>query len=119
MKVTEFYQNEGRWLKASDLQGRMHKVTIAGLEVVDFQEKNGKKEKKVGLLLQGKQKGLMLNKTNAKIIAAQHGDDMELWEGKLISIFPTQTDFGGDMVDCIRVEMPKPPEADPNEEIPW
>lgn len=119
MKVSEFYQNESRWLKAEDLQKRKHKVVIDSLEIVDFQEKNGKKERKVGLILQGKQKGLMLNKTNAKIIATQHGDNMEQWSGKEISIYPTQTDFGGEMVDCIRVEMPVPEAADDGDIIPF
>lgn len=118
MKVTEFYQNESKWLKAADLQGRKHRVVISGLEVVEFSEKNGKKEKKVGLTLEGKQRGLMLNKTNAQVIAKQHGDDMEKWPGKEINIYPTTTDFGGEMVDCIRVEQVIP-EADPNDEIPF
>jgi len=119
MNVSDFYQNESRWLKAEDLKGRKHKVIIDKLEVVEFKEKSGQNQKKIGLLLQGRQKGLMLNKTNAKIIATQHGDNMEAWEGKEISIYPTQTDFGGEMVDCIRVELPIPAAADDGDEIPF
>ena len=81
-------------------------------------EKNGKKERKVGLRLVGKKMGLMLNKTNAQLIAKQHGDDMESWVGKTITIYPTTTDFGGEQVDCIRVEQVIP-EADPDDEIPF
>jgi hypothetical protein len=117
MKVQEFYQNEGKWLKAADLQGRKHRVVIETIELVEFNDK-GAKQKKVGLTLVGKQKGLLLNKTNAQLIAKQHGDDMDLWAGKTLNIYPTTTDFGGEMVDCIRVEQVIP-EADPNDSIPF
>ena len=117
MKVSEFYQTEGKWLKAADLQGRKHRVTVGSIEALEF-EKDGKKTKKLGLTLVGKQKGLVLNMTNAKIVSAQLGDDIELWTGKTISIYPGQTKFGQDMVDCIMVEQIIP-EADPDDSIPF
>jgi hypothetical protein len=117
MKVNDFYQTESKWLKAADLQGRKHRVVVDAVEVVEFKEKTGN-SRKVGLTLRGKQKGLLLNKTNAKIIAAQHGDDMDAWVGQTINIYPTTTDFGGEMVECIRVEQVVP-EASPDDEIPF
>lgn len=117
MNVNDIYSSETKWLKASDLQGRKHKVVIDSLEMADFEEK-GVKKRKVGLNLRGKQKGVLLNKTNARAIAAQYGDNMDVWVGKEINIYPTKTDFGGEMVDCIRVEMPIP-EAAPDDEIPF
>jgi hypothetical protein len=36
---------------------------------------------------------------------------MEGWVGKLIVVFPTQTDFGGKMVGALRVRIPPPNQA--------
>jgi hypothetical protein len=37
---------------------------------------------------------------------AENSDD---WVGKTIELFPTQTRFGGKVVDCIRVRRHRPP----------
>lgn len=113
MQVNDFYKTEGKWLKAADLKGRKHKLVISEIEIVDFKE-----GKKVGLMFVGKEKGLTVNKTNAQIIAEQHGQNIDSWKGQAITIYPTTTDFGGERVECIRVEQVVP-EADPNDEIPF
>ena len=118
MKVNELYDTESRWLKAADLAGRKHKLTIQSIEVVDIKDQKGVSTRKAGLTFAGKQKGLLLNKTNAKLISSEHGDDMDKWVGKQITVFPTTTDFAGEQVDCIRVEK-FVPEADPDDEIPF
>jgi hypothetical protein len=56
----------------------------------------------------GKEKGLALNKTNAKIIAAMYGNHTRDWRGKLIALHVTQTSSPDGMVDCIRVRPKKP-----------
>jgi hypothetical protein len=35
-----------------------------------------------------------------------YGDDTANWAGKPIEIYPTQTEFRGDMVDAIRIRVP-------------
>lgn len=115
--VNDFYGNESKWLKAADLQGRKHRVVIESVEVLKF-DQDGQKKQKLGLRLVGKQKGLVANKTNATIIAKQHGLDTDAWPGKTINLYPGQTKFGNDMVDCILVEQIIP-EADPDDEIPF
>lgn len=101
MRVNDFYQTESKWLKAGDLNKRKVRVTIEKAEVVEFKDGS----KKLALLFKGKEKGLVLNKTNAQLIAEQHGDEIRDWSGKEIAIYPTTTDFGGERVDCIRVEQ--------------
>ena len=118
MNVNDFYQTESKWLKASDLKkdGKPIKarLTIDRPEVVEFKDNT----KKVGIFFVGKEKGLILNKTNASLIAEQYGQDMLDWKGKSISIYPTTTDFGGERVECIRVEQAIPA-ADPDDDIPF
>lgn len=116
MNINDFYQTESKWLKAADLRkdGKAikAKLTIERAELVEFKDNT----KKLGIFFVGKEKGLVLNKTNAQLIAEQHGQDTGDWKGKEIRIYPTTTDFGGERVECIRVEQ-HVPELDPNDEI--
>jgi hypothetical protein len=58
-----------------------------------------------------KTKGLVLNKTNSKVIATAYGDDSKAWQGKEIILFMALVDFRGDQVEAIRVRVPKPQAA--------
>lgn len=108
MDINQFYQNDSKWLKAADLNKKKVAVTINGAEVVEFKDGS----KKLAITFAGKDKGLVLNKTNAQIIAEQYGNDSNGWRGKEIKIYPTTTDFGGERVDCIRVEQHVPEASD-------
>src|SRR6185295_4326240 len=53
-----------------------------------------------------KKKGLLLNRTNAKTITAQMGSaETDDWFGQKITIIPTQTEFKGETVPCIRIKL--------------
>lgn len=114
MNVDDIYSS-GKNLKAEDLKGRAVKVKISEVETAQFSEGN-----KLVLRFQGKEKGLVLNKTNAKVIAKYYGKDTDGWNGKEIEIFPTETEFNGSLVDCIRVRVEAPVAgSDLNDDIPW
>src|SRR5262249_43777790 len=68
-------------------------------------------EKKPVVWFTNHAKGLALNKTNNRTIRGAYGDDMEGWAGKLIVVYPTQVDFGGQMVGALRVRIPLPKQA--------
>lgn len=90
------------YLKASDLQGRETVVTIAK---VTFEAVGREKEMKAVIYFEGKQKGVVLNKTNAKKIIEITGSAItEEWTGSQIKIYPTETEYAGETVDCIRVK---------------
>ena len=118
MDINDVYQTEGKHLKAEDLKGKKHRVTIVGTETVSFKGKDGgSDEEKILVTFRGKDKGLVLNKTNALVIASQYGPNTDNWSGKEITIFPTTTSFGDKQgVPCIRVEQ-FVPDADPNDTI--
>jgi hypothetical protein len=105
MNVNEIYP-ANKSLKAEDLKGHSVKVTIENYEVKKFDNGN-----KIVLKFTGKEKTLVVNKTNAKIIASAYGEDTDGWVGKAIEIYPDKTMFGSDLVDCIRVRIPAPPAA--------
>jgi hypothetical protein len=103
------------YLKASDLQGKHIQ-----LEIDDVRWESIGDEQKAVLYFLGKDKGLVLNKTNANAIAEKLGYETNNWHKKVITIFPTQTDFQGRTVPCIRVKLDPaatvaPPQAQPAE----
>ena len=101
-----------KWLKAKDLEGRPQLVTIKKFSV----EKITDDKQGPVIWFQEYGKGLGLNITNGKKVEAISGSgDPANWIGKRIVIFPTETEFQGDTVDCIRVRAPRPgtPQAQP------
>ena len=113
MSVQELYPSSSNNLKAADLKGHAVKVVIEGSEVTKFDNGN-----KLVLKFQGKEKGLVLNKTNAMILSSHFGDNEQAWNGKEIIVYPDKTTFGGDIVDCLRVRV-EAKVAGPDEDIPW
>ena len=57
-------------------------------------------QKKLVVWFTNMRKGLVLNRTNNRTIRGAYGDDVDGWAGKLIVVFPTQTDFGGQDGRC-------------------
>ncbi len=98
MKMSEMFPT--KWLSALDLRGQT--VTVKMSAVVS--EKVGDDIKPV-LYFLGKEKGLVLNKTNSSTIVDVYGDETANWSGKTISILPAQTEFQGKTVACIRVAI--------------
>ncbi len=131
MKMSEMYPT--KYISCSDLQGKVATVQIERVEIHTMDEKTG--ERKPVAYFAGKTRGLALNKTNGHAISLLYGDDSDGWIGQSIEIFPAQTDFGGKIVDCIRVRGPQggmvqpaapppaaapaPPSGDLDDEIPF
>jgi hypothetical protein len=90
-----------RSFKAADIPAEGLPLKIAKVE----QEKVGPdQELKWVLYFKGHDKQLILNATNWDLIAATlREEDSDNWIGKTIELYPTQTQFGKKMVDCIRV----------------
>jgi hypothetical protein len=90
------------YLKASDLKGNQVVVTI---DRVEFEPVGRDKDMKAVIYFIGKQKGVVLNKTNAKKITEIAGSALtEEWHGHAIVLYPTETEFAGEQVECIRMK---------------
>lgn len=115
MGITVSSAFPSNYLKAADLQGRTIRVTMDSVNV----EKVGQDQRLV-LYFKGKEKGLVLNKTNANNIASVYGDDTDNWMGQPLDLFPTLVDYQGKSVDAIRVRAParqvRQPEPPPHNE---
>jgi arabinogalactan endo-1,4-beta-galactosidase len=117
MKVSEAFPS--KYLKASDLQGRKVKVTISHVEFEDIGQGADKNRKPV-LYFVGKEKGVVMNKTNANNIAMMYGDETDDWQGVEVELFEAMVDFQGQSKPAIRVrplpptrKQPAPAEAGP------
>jgi hypothetical protein len=115
------------FLKASDLNGRPYKMSMGRVTL----EKVGDDERPV-LHFQAADKGLVLNKTNANTIAAIFGEETDGWFGHPIEVYPSETDYQGKRVACIRVRAVQaqqsapppvvsapPPDFDGDDQIPF
>lgn len=104
-----------QWLKAADLGGRPMLVTVKRFSV----EKIGDDERPV-VWFKEESKGLGLNITNGNSIEAITGSpDPDDWTGAHLVLYPTETDFKGSRVECIRIRAPKKgaklPQPEPEE----
>lgn len=90
------------YIKASDLKGNQVVVTI---DRVEFEPVGRDKEMKAVCYFIGKTKGMVLNKTNARKITEITASPLtEEWHGNAIVLYPTETEFAGETVECIRVK---------------
>ena len=95
---------------------RIKSVTRLTSEMVSGNKREVKKQPKLELTtLKGEPVSLplLLNKTNAHTIAQMYGNKPADWEGKLIELYPTTTQFGREERECIRVrnQIPKKTKA--------
>lgn len=110
---------ESKYVKASNLKGKPQTVTIREFA----QEEIGQDKQLKGVLyFEGKEKGLVLNKTKITELMTMFGAETDGWIGQKITLSPGRTQYQGKMVDTIYVEgvtkqLRKPdPEPDHDDE---
>lgn len=100
MKSTDAFPS--KFLSAADLQGREAIVKITHVATDEI----GGKQKFI-CYFAGKQKGLVLNKTNWNNIVKITGqDDSDDWTGATVCLYETMVDFQGESVPAVRVKAP-------------
>lgn len=107
-KMTDAFPSN--FLKAEDIShlGKDVVVTIAKVTEETLGQ-GANAERKFVVEFAGKDKKLVLNKTNFKsIITATGEDDTDNWTGKKISLFVMDVEYQGDLMPAIRVR-PRPP----------
>lgn len=102
MNINDAFPSQ--YLKAADLKGAMVKVQIQDVKMEEIGT-----DRKLILYFAGKQKGMVLNRTNARTIGDVYGDDTDDWIGKTVEVFSMKVDYQGRMVDGIRIRVPPPP----------
>jgi hypothetical protein len=101
--------DKSRFLKADDLEGeRKFRIKAATEEAVGT---GANKEKKLVVWFTNDDRGLVLNKTNNRVLRGAFGDNTAGWAGKIIVAFSTMVEMGGKMVQGLRVRIPPPKQA--------
>ena len=86
MDMTQYAGSESNYLKASDLGGSTPTVSINSVELLEFDDDDGSKEIKPAVGFQGKEKKLVLNKTNTEALINAFGSQSEDWQGKSVML---------------------------------
>jgi len=109
MKLTELFPSN--LLKAQDVTdaGGEMPLKIANVEIKEFDGDNGKERKPI--LIFSDERRMVLNKTNANIIAEMFGDDTDAWINREITLHVQSVEFQGKIVPSIRVKMVNEKEA--------
>ena len=90
------------YLKASDLKGSQ---PVATIDRVEIEPVGRQKEMKPVVYFVGKEKGIVLNKTNANTISNLVGSpNTEDWAGFAVRLYATHVEFGGEQVEAIRIK---------------
>lgn len=101
MKMSDAFPS--KYLRSSDLDGGNLRVVMQHVQM----EKLGDDTKPV-LYFKGQEKGLVLNKTNAKTIAEVYGDESDDWAGGELILFTVMTEMQGKQTEGLRVRAPQP-----------
>ena len=94
---------KSQWFTAAELDGQEMLLTITKVTVETVKNQSGE-EQCPTIHFAEHDKPLVLNKTNAKSIAAKHGTDADQWSGKQITLKESVTSFGGEEVPCVRIK---------------
>lgn len=98
MNINDVYSS-GDWLRAEHLNGKEATLTITETGVGELPDSKSQ----VWLAFKGTEKRLGLNVTNARTVAEGLGPDTRAWVGQPITVYPTETDYNGKRVPCIRI----------------
>lgn len=117
-----------QYLAAHELQGKDVTLTICDLGTESMKSDKGEEEKWCLYFKEMEErnrrdkkkinKRLVLNVTNANVIAGLYGNETKEWVGKRITLYATQCQAFGKTADCIRIRDRKPKaDAKSNEDV--
>lgn len=101
-KVSSIYSSP--WLKAEDLAGRSARVTIAHAGQEDIRQADGTTQPRIVVDFVGKQKRLILNKTQATQLLGIAGDDTDDWRGVEVILSPVPNAQGKQSLAIMSVD---------------
>jgi hypothetical protein len=107
--------DQSRFLKADDIKGE-RKFRIKEVTVETVGDGADKKQKLIAWFTNDK-RGLVINKTNNRLLRGAFGDDVSGWQNKIIIIFMMMVSMRGQLVPGLRVRIPPPKQAQPGPTI--
>ena len=106
---SKYGESKSNDLKAIDFKGKNLKLVIESIEDRHYEAReNQSAQDKIALHFVDKEKTLVLNKTNTRIIISAWGADDDNWLGKEIGLTTQETEIGeGWVVTPLNVEPPE------------
>jgi hypothetical protein len=103
MKLNELFPSN--LLKAADVTdaGGEMPLTIAKIEMKDFDNDSGGKERKP-IIFFANDKQMVCNKTNGTTLGEMFGNETDDWLGKSITLIVQNVDFAGKSTPAIRIK---------------
>lgn len=94
-------------------------MVITKVQIEELKSQRGTDHKPVAYFKSPKgkemKKGMVLNKTNCKAIAAMYGTNADDWVGKAVEVYATTCQAGGgETVECLRIRSRVPQMATDN-----
>ncbi len=96
----------GKYLSAKDMVGQRVLATLDICQIEEFENKNtGGTDSRPVVYFEDLDQGMVLNKTNLKVLAREFGEETAQWKGKrvLVTTHKVKTPAGAE-VDGLRIE---------------
>lgn len=107
--IGEVYQSNSDFLKAEDIGANFWTVTVSNVDMKSFDDGS----RKLLVMFQELDKGLVLNKTNADTLGDLYGKNTDGWTGRQIMLMTMPVDYQGKKVQAIRLRAPAQQQAMP------
>lgn len=99
-RLSQIDAYQSPWLKASDLQGRAHRLKVERAVVEEVRKPDGGKELKIIVAFTGAKKKLIANKTQALTLADAAGtEEFSKWAGLTVIVEPGRTRQGQETIN--------------------
>lgn len=93
--MSKYTGTESNWLKAADMKGANIKGVIESVEVVHFEARDrSPAQDKPIISFVGREKKLVVNPSNCKILCAAYGNDSDHWVGHEIGLRTEEYEVG-------------------------
>jgi hypothetical protein len=101
MNVNDLFPS--RFLKAHDLGGKAFTLTIKSVSLEDVGHADNR-ESKLTIGFEKATKLMLLNRTNAMIIASMYGPETDSWKGKAVTVYSARVKAFGAWHDALRIK---------------
>ena len=100
------------YVTGDSLAGKEATVTMTTVTEESLPSTKGGQESKYILRFKESSKGLILNRTNAKVIAGLYGSETDGWAGQRITLYSERVKAFGETHNAVRVKAPKAAKPD-------
>jgi hypothetical protein len=108
MDIAKHFAGQSKYINASMVTGPT-RVIMRAVVIEDMPARSGGTESLPVLFFKNAKRGLVLKPTVSQPIIDHYGDETDEWTGKVIILYPAQTQAFGEQRACVRVRIPKDP----------